>query len=97
MSRIKSLHSASASLRLTEYIGDEIISMHVELDTHGEGVRPEGFVNIRVFGTSDGARAKPSRRPLEISVDDKEVLALAHFLTAYVEQRKHLPRTKDPK
>lgn len=98
MSRLSSRHIPSAVMRLTEYRGEQIISMTVELDTHGEGVRPHGFVNIRVSGSNDapGSRS-PRLRPLEITIDDLDVLALAHFLNAYVEQRKHLPRTKDSK
>ena len=88
----KKTHRLTTSIRMLDVNGDTHTTMTVSLETHGQCVRPEGWVHIAVEGDihSPGAKSK-RQRPFEISVGDEQVLALAQMLNDYVEQRRFLP------
>lgn len=87
----KHFHDLSTSLRMTWINGENVTGMTVSLSTHGQGARPEGWINISVeHDFRDGPRKSPRRQPVSITVEDAQVEALAQMLLDYVAQRKHL-------
>ena len=85
-------HDLTTSIRMVWVNGENVTGMTVSLSTHGQGVRPEGWINISVeHDFRDGPRKSPRRKPVSITVEDAQVEALAQMLLDYVSQRKHLP------
>ena len=94
MKEDRHFHDISSSIRMRWINGSNKTGMTITLETHGQGIRPEGWINISVEGDfSDGPNKRRRQSPLSIMVEDEQAEALAQMLLDYVAQRKHLTKS----